>query len=121
MVIYGHLVLLVTDPSFANILRQRKLDISASLSALDITRQLVPLSLFVYFLQGVVTKHCCIFHVRLRKYNVNFISDRIPNLYRFCDVKIRSSITCLTSYTWSNNHGNFEHLSTFKTIRRFQF
>lgn len=104
MVIRGHLVFLVTDLSFANILRPLKVDIWASLSTVDKIHQLVPLSLFVYFLQGVVRFHCNIFHDRLQKYNVNFIGDRIANTDRFCDGKIRSSITYLTFSSWSNNH-----------------
>ena len=104
MVIRDHLVFLVTDLSFENILRPLRVDIWASLSTVDKIHQLVPLSLFVYFLQGVDRFHCNIFHDRLQKYNVNFIGDRIANTDRFCDGKIRSSITYLTFSSSSNNH-----------------
>lgn len=106
MVISGHLIFLVTDLPFANILRPLNVDILVSLSGLNRPCQLVSSSVFVYFLQGVVTFHCYVFHDRLRKYNVNFTADRVPNSYGFYDDKIRSSIASLTFSTWSNYHSN---------------
>lgn len=114
MVIRGHLLFLVTDLPFANILRPLKVDIWASLSTVDKIHQLVSLFLFVYFLQGVVRFHCNIFHDRLQKYNVNFIGDRIANTDRFCDGKTRSSITYLTFSSWSDNHRSI-HRSKIKS------
>lgn len=65
------------------------------------TGAFIPICLFP---AGSCQVHCNIFHDRLQKYNVNFIGDRIANTDRFCDGKIRSSITYLTFSSWSNNH-----------------